>query len=380
MPSSASLFFDKIFDWDGTGTAASDYTDLTLEAQSPAGTAFTLFNTTSNVIHTLYLGHAEKFDMAIFDVDTAGGLGTLTWEYRTSSDTWQAFTPASGRYRLDPDGNEGEQYAFAADGVEEFPSNILSNWATLTVNSENLYWVRVTTASVSAAPTIKRIRMRPINAYCTTQDVFNLMQLNNVLDTTDFSSSTVPSKASVENYIMAAQSQVDYRTRKSWRPMYVADEYHEFNINGFKSRYTNIHKMLSLQIWDGNSWETKTQGRDSDFFFAPDTGMIYYSRFFILPARFASYNAPVWKWGGGEFNVPVRISYIAGKDFHTDQREAGIVFDSTRKLAAVDIIRSADFGNIVVSGADRVMLAQRADSWSMEAEDMLSSLRAFEVF
>jgi hypothetical protein len=162
--------------------------------------------------------------------------------------------------------------------------------------------------------------------------------------------------------------------------MYVADEYHEFNINGFKSRYTNIHKMLSLQIWDGNSWETKTQGRDSDFFFAPDTGMIYYSRFFILPARFASYNAPVWKWGGGEFNVPVRISYIAGKDFHTDQREAGIVFDSTRKLAAVDIIRSADFGNIVVSGADRVMLAQRADSWSMEAEDMLSSLRAFEVF
>ena len=377
MPSSASLFFDTIFNWDGVGTASGDYTDVTLEAQSPTGTSFTIFNTAA---HYLYLGHSEKFDMAMFDLDTVGGLGTLKWEYRTSSDTWKEFIPASARYRLDPDGNEGEQYAFTADGVEEFPSNILSNWATLTVNGVNIYWIRVTAATVSTAPTVKRIRMRPINAYCTTADVFDLMQLNNVLDVADFGTGTVPTKVSVENHIMAAQSQVDYLTRKSWRPTYVADEYHEFNINGFKSRYSNVNKLLHLQIWDGNSWETKTQGRDNDYFFAPDTGMIYYSRFFILPARFASYNAPVWKWGGGEFNVPVRISYIAGKDFHVDQREAGIVFDATRKLAAVDVVRSADFGSIVVSGSDRVMLAQRADAWSMEAENMLTSLRAFEVF
>jgi len=376
MPSSASLFFDTIFNWDGVGTAGSDYADVTLEAQSPAGATFTIFNTPA---HYLYLGYAEKFDMAMFDLDTVGSLGALTWQYYNGSG-WISFTPASGRYRLDPDGNEGEQYAFGADGVEEFPSNILSNWATTAINNATKYWVRVTAASVAAFPTIKRIRMRPINAYCTTADVFDLMQLNNVLDATDFGIGTVPTKVAVENYIMAAQSQVDYKTRKSWRPLYVADEYHEFNINGFKSRYTNIWKILSLQIWDGNDWTTKTYGRSQDYFFAPDTGMIYYSRFFILPARFASYNAPVWKWGGGEFNVPIRISYIAGKDFHIDQREAGIVFDATRKLAAVDIIRSADFGNIVVSGSDRVMLSQRADSWSIEAEDMLSSLRAFEVF
>jgi len=376
MPSSASLFFDTIFNWDGVGTASGDYTDVTLEAQSPTGTSFTIFNI---VAHYLYLGHSEKFDMAMFALDTVGGLGTLTWEYYNGS-AWTPFIPASARYRLDPDGNEGEQYAFAADGVEEFPSNILSNWVTTAINSQTKYWVRVTAATVTVPPTIKRIRMRPINAYCTTADVFDLMQLNNVLDSTDFGTGTVPTKVSVENHIMAAQSQVDYLTRKSWRPTYVADEYHEFNINGFKSRYSNINKLLHLQIWDGNSWETKAQGRDNDYFFAPDTGMIYYARFFILPARFASYNAPVWKWGGGEFNVPVRISYIAGKDFHIDQREAGIVFDATRKLAAVDVVRSADFGNIVVSGADRVMLAQRADAWSMEVENMLTSLRAFEVF
>ena len=78
MPSSASLIFDKIFNFDGSST----YTDLTLEAQSPAGTAFTIFNTAA---YYLYLGHSEKFDMAIFDVDTAGSLGDLTWQYYNGS-------------------------------------------------------------------------------------------------------------------------------------------------------------------------------------------------------------------------------------------------------------------------------------------------------
>jgi len=376
MPSSASLVFDKIFDWDGTGTTSGDYTDITLEAQSPAGTAFTLFSTTA---HYLYLGHSEKFDMAIFDVGIAGSLGTLTWEYYNGA--WIPFVPASGRYPIDPDDEEGKQYDFTEDGIEEFPSNILSDWTTTTINSiTNKYWVRVTTATVNTAPTIKRIQMRPINMYCTTADIFDLMQLTSVLSGTDFTTTTVPSKITVENYIMAAQSQIDYKTRKSWRPIYVAAEYHDFNLNGFKPMHPDLYKLLSLKVWSGSEWEKKATGRKEDYFFVPDTGMIHYSRYFILPARFASYNAPVWRWGGGEFTTPVKIRYLAGRDFHTDQRESGLVFDITRKLAAVDIIRSADFGNLVVGGADRVMMAQRADSWSVDVEDRIDSLRAFEIF
>ena len=52
--------FTKIFNFDGSST----YTDVTLEAQSPAGTPFTVLNTAA---HYLYLGNAEKFDMAVFD-------------------------------------------------------------------------------------------------------------------------------------------------------------------------------------------------------------------------------------------------------------------------------------------------------------------------
>ena len=61
MASSASLFFDTVLIHNGT-----TFVPHTLEAQSPAGTAFPIFEAAS---HYLYLGHAEKFDMAIFDLD-----------------------------------------------------------------------------------------------------------------------------------------------------------------------------------------------------------------------------------------------------------------------------------------------------------------------
>ena len=371
MPSASSLFFDTVLTYNG-----SSFTPRTLEAQSPAGTAFALLEDTNDY---LYLGHAERFDMAIFDLDTSGSYGALTWQYYNGS-AWTTFIPASARYQLDPDDNEGGQYGFSKDGVEEFPTNVLAGWATNAVDSITKYWVRVSAASVSTVATVKRIQMRAVNAYCTTADVFNFMQLGNVLGGSDFTTTTTPSKAVVEDYIQAAQSYIDYRTRKSWRPIYVAAEYHEFNLNGFKPMHSDLYKLIDIKVWSGATWESKTTGRKQDYFFVPDTGMIHFSRYFILPARFASYNAPIWRWGGGEFTNPIKIEYVAGRDFHTDQREAGIVYDSARKLASIDIVRSGDFGNLVVSGADRVMATNRAESWSVDVDDRLESLRAFEVF
>ena len=65
--------------------------------------------------------------------------------------------------------------------------------------------------------------MRPHAAYCTTKEVYELMQLKNVLSGTDFTSSTVPAKSTVEQYIYEAQSYIDMQSRKSWRPNYIAN-------------------------------------------------------------------------------------------------------------------------------------------------------------
>ena len=371
MATTAGAVFDKVFTYNG-----SSYTDVTLEAQSPAGTSFSILGASS---HYLYLGNDSKFDMAVFDVDTAGSLGALTWQYYNGS-AWTTFVPASGRYEIDPDDNEGGQYAFDKDGAEIFPANLLSDWATDAINGETKYYVRVSTASVTTAPTIKRIQMRPYAAYCTTKDVYELMQLKNVLSGTDFTSSTVPSKSTVEQYIMEAQSYIDMQTRKSWRPNYETEEYHQFNLNGFKLDRPDAYKILDVKIWNGANWDSKRQGRTKDFFLVKDTNMVHFSRYFLLPARFTSYNAPVWRWGGGEFTMPVKVTYLYGRDIQTDVRQGGIVQDITKMIAATEVAKNADFGGLVVSGMDRMDISSRINSWQTNIDDTIDSLRAFEVF
>mgnify|MGYP003657051336 CR=1 FL=1 len=369
--------FEKVFNHN---ESTSTFTDNTLEAQTPAGTSFTLFNSTADY---LLLGHDQKFDMAIFDVDTAGSLGALTWQYSTGS-SWVTFVPASGRFATDPDDSEGEQYDFSKDGAEIFPSNLLGDWAQRDINSATKYWIRVSAASTTTAPTIKRIQCRPFAIYTTSRNVFELLQLKNVTTTDgsgiDFTTSTVPTKETVEFYINEAQSYIDMNTRKSWRPNYVTDEYHEFNLNGMKLEMPNPQKIISLKIWNGADWDIKSQGRKSDYFFVPTTGMVQFSRYFLLPARFTSYNAPVWRWGGGEFTMPIKITYLAGRDINTDALQGGIVQEIAKKMAAIDVIRSADFGNLAVSGMDRVSMSEKVNAWQEEIEDRLDFLTAFEVF
>ena len=373
MPLYSGLEFTKIFAFDGSST----YTDVTLEAQSPVGTSFTVLGAAA---HYLYLGHDERFDMAVFDVDVPGVLGALTWQYYNGS-AWTTFVPGTARLIHDPDASDyGKTFDFIKDGVEIFPINLLSDWATVAVNSVTKYWVRVTAASVDTAPTIKRIQMRPVNSYCSTKDIFNLLQLTNISDTTDFTTSTLPSKITVEQYIEAAQSKIDYATRKSWRPNYIAEEYHDFNLNGFKLRRNDAYKLLSVEIWNGANWDDKSEGRTKDFFLTPDVGIVYFSRYFLLPARFQSYNAPVWRFGGGEFTNPIRVRYLAGRDVNTNPMEAGLIHDVAKKLTAVDVLRSSDFGQFTVSGTDRVQLLQKIDGWSREVDERLDSLRAWEIF
>ena len=376
MPTVANEQFDYI----RIDTGGGVFTNRDLEARSITGTSFSVIEGTDDF---LYLGDDAKFDMAIFDIDTAGSYtAPLKYEYFNGS-TFKEFIPDTQEFNFNRDDGgtyEGEAYGFAGDGVEIFPNNLISDWATVAINSSTKYWIRVTAASVATAPTIKRIQMRPVNAYCTTQDVFDLIQLTNVTSTTDFTTATIPTKKTVEQYIEAAQSKIDFRTRKSWRPNYITDEYHDFNLNGFKLRRNDAYKVLSVHIWSGSGFEKKNEGRTGDFFLTPDVGVVNFSRYFLLPARFQSYNAPVWRFGGGEFTNPIRVSYLYGRDVNMNPQESGMVYDMAKKLAAIDVLRSSDFGQLVVSGADRIQLMQKVEGWNMEVEDKLDSLRAFEVF
>ena len=158
------------------------------------------------------------------------------------------------------------------------------------------------------------------------------------------------------------------------------DEHHEFNLSGLKLHMPDPQSILSLKIWDGADWEVKRQGRKNDYFFIPATGMVHFARYFLLPARFQSYNAPVWRWGGGKFSQPIKITYLAGKDINIDITQGGIVQDICKKMAAMDVIRNADFGQTAVSGMDRVSQSERIQQWTEEIEDRIDFLTGFETF
>ena len=378
MPTTANEQFDYI----RIDTGGGVFTNRDLEARSITGTSFSVLEGTDDF---LYLGDDAKFDMVIFDIDTGGSFTTpLKYEYYNGS-SFAEFIPDTQEFNMDQadDGTyTGEAYGFAGDGVEIFPMRVISDWAKTTVDEgQSAYWIRISAPNgITTAATVKNIRKRPVEAYCTTQEVFELLQLANVTNTTDFTTATIPTKITVEAYIAGAQSQLDYQTRKSWRMNYVADEKHDFNIFGFKPDRRDVYKILDLAVWDGSQFDSRTQGRQKDYFLVRDTGMVHFSRYFFLPARFRGFNTPTFRFGGGEFITPVRIKYLYGRNLATDVREGGFVTELAKKMAAIEILKNSDFGNLTVSGMDRVPLQQKIQLFTTEIIEGIESLKGVEIF
>ena len=197
-----------------------NYLDKSAEARSSAGTAFPIFETTSDY---LYLGMEERFDLAIFFLSVAGEVGDRTWQYY-DGDSWNVFSP-------------GIEYDFSEDGGERFDR--LLNWQPLllsttaphTANSVPdqipRFWIRASVASVTTAPTVLNMLMRPYATYATAKEVSEILQLGY-----EFTADTVPSKSTVEDFIHNAQSFIDQTSRKSWRPNIQYDEEHDFERAG----------------------------------------------------------------------------------------------------------------------------------------------------
>lgn len=367
-------FFSAVWVWDNSATA---YINNTLESQSTGGTAFTIFDATADF---LYLGNESRFDLAFFGLVVLGSLSGITWQYYNGS-TWATFVP--GPQSFDAEEGASFGYNFALDGAASFDR--LVNWATLAFSATNphgatppdtsaRYWIRVSASTITTSPTVSYILARPYVVYCTATEVANLLQLS-----TDFSSTTIPTRNTVEDFIHSAQSRIDYYTRKSWRLNFVLNEKHPFNYAGGKLLRPYLRRITRLQIWDGSQYDTKTAGRSNEYFWIEDTSMFYYSRYFLLPARL-QHNVPVGLWGWAEYTFPVRVSYLWGKDIQTDEREGGYINEIAKKLTAIDVVQTLDFGLLPASGIDKVPLDEKIRLWREDTENSLDSLRAWESF
>lgn len=357
--------------------SANTYQNRTIEARRYGTTSFTILDGANDF---LYCGSESRFDMLAFIFNVASSIGTPVYEFSKSDNTWEEFLPEEFSQTIIPDYDITDNlFNFSHDGAVAFPS--LRNWAARSFSSTNphaaappdstiRYWIRIS-ASTAGGPSISQIQMRPYAYYCTASDVAQILQLD-----IDFDATTNPSRNTVEDYIRVAQSYIDYRTQKSWRLNYKIAEEYEFNIHGIRLQRRDTRKICRLQIWDGQNWETKTEGRTHDYFLVRDIGIVYFSRYFLLPARFTG---PVWQWGIGEFNFPVRISYLYGRDIHADFEQGGMAFDLARKLAATDVLVNHDRTIITISGTDRLSYTEKIVEWKKEIDEKTEQLRGWVI-
>ena len=355
-------YWDATYLWDSSANA---YVDLEFAASDIPGTSIPLFGQAADKV---YLGLDRTFNAAYFELGTDGnGLGTFTYQYWDGS-TWRNL-PLK------------RVYSFNESGVGEFP--IPANWTARTLTgventNTNLasedttyYWIRISQSAVpTTVPTLTRSFPFPSYGYILPTEIADFLQLRQ-----DFSATTSPSKANVENIIRRVEGRIEGYSLHSWKPKYRHNELYEFNRWGFVLKRYPVISLFEVAIHNGSDYEVMTEGRSQDYFIDNDRGIVPLTRLMQMPYAYSRMKS----WGFGEFKRAVRTNYIWGRDIDFDDR-AEMVKDIVIKMVSADIIYNYDYTTMVPQGTDRFSIEQKVNYWRESAEERLEELRAIRAF
>lgn len=349
-----------IIRWD---ESASQYEDLTEHID--LNTSFEFLSDSDDII---YIGYQYRFLGLYLDLSISGGYSNISYTYLSNGDTWKRLQ-LKDSYSF----SESKYVRWAiphTDWVrtqftDEFPHSATP------ISDTEYYWVKITVGSISSPATIEKLRVFPYASYTTPEKVANFLQTKKTFDY-----STVPTDLAVEDLIRRSEDYITYRTRKSWRAEAVTEETQQMLVDhnryGFYLRYRNFIKVYSVALWNGNSWQTLTEGRNNDYFVNYDLGMIYITRLFLLPAVYGMAGRYML-WGYGEYKNSIKVDYLYGRNPETDI-EFYIAEDVATKLAARDILQHGDFSTLIVSGSDKVPYSEKIRLLTEDVEIKLDSL------
>lgn len=361
----------------------TEYNGNTVEAALAGGTAFTLLG---NIQDYTYFGFSRRFDALAFVMGTSLKGGTLTWEYGAGLESWIRFIPVyddafaiiNGYMLWDIHGSTIE-----SDWISFAFTNLLPHAVPCTPDSGTLntgtnvarFWIRVSSqASVTGAGTVKSVVCRPYVTYATALDVSNQLQLRNT-----FSTTSIPSISTVEDYIRGAEDMMVQTMGEAWRLEFIEEELLNFKQYGMKTRYQPIVNMYDLAVYSGSKFDTKTVGRGQDYHFEARTGMLYLSTIFLdaMPPTFRrSYTA---RREYGAFKRPVQIRYSHGHDIRSHQLGQQVKRIAT-KQAAIDVVSNQDFSPLIPLGLDTVSLQAKIDNWAGDIKEFLDQFSKIKVF
>ncbi len=342
------------------------YVDNTIEAQSQSGTAFPLLSAAGDFF---YFGFSRRIDALMWQLAVSGSHGALTWAYGVTSGSWLQFVPlhdgafvaATEYMRWDIKGStvDTDWVSFAFDGADPH--------AAAPPDTTSRFWLRVSAASVTTATTLNNLLCRPFVTYATAVDVQRQLQLS-----TPFSTTSLPTIETVEGFLRGAEDRMIRQTGKSWRPEFVEDEQVNFKQYGMKLRREDIIHIYELAVWDGSSYDVKTEGRDEDFFVEPLTGIIYVATIFLdamPPTMRRSYTA---RREQGAFKRAVKVNYSWGKDIRYDGFgvEVGRI---TVKQACIDLVTDLDFAPLIPLGLDSIGLQDKVNNWQADVDKFMDT-------
>lgn len=213
--------------------------------------------------------------------------------------------------------------------------------------------------------------------YTTLKKVESLLQLPTRSDSTN------PSILEIVQVINRMEDQIDYRTHHAWRLRYSGTDsgqdttakYETFDVNGLYEYQTGRpvylkHRQIremdvdegdALEFWNGAEWEdwltTKTEGRNSDYWFDYARGILYLKGY----------------WAARK-NQALRIKYRYGETFVNLDIE-----DIATKLAAIDILTGMDPRSMIVQEGENTMTHDnRVSRWRRQVNDGIARHQEYQ--
>lgn len=184
-------------------------------------------------------------------------------------------------------------------------------------------------------------------------------------DTFAFSNQSKLSDATISEYILMNESNIDAFLNTSYKSNTISDEYHDLNIRG-KDNEGFIGVMLNnsplitrdsdwkIEVWDTDSYvdyiTTKTEGRNEDYYIDYKLGIIY-----INVSDYGNHRAKItYKWGNS--SVP------------------GVIKQLCILKTALNIVDADDYiGSVSESGENK--LSTKRDSYLRQIKTIEANLR-----
>ena len=349
----------------------NDLTDISLKMQrEDAGGVTTVF---ASPTEYLYVGFARRFDALMsWMVDINSNLGEIHWEFSIEnslarSSDWVEFIP------LQPDihtFSSAREYAYWDIHHPSFEA-----WSPIELvdGDGQKYWIRIRSSLTSSGNTLSALTIRPY-ALIPTSEVKNQLQRPE-----DFSYSHPPHDLVVEDHIREAESELFRATEFSYRPEFVEDELVNFKTYGMTLRHRPILDFKRLEVWTGSGWDTKEEGRNSDYNIDPITGVIYLSTIFLGPIPPSLRRGWSERRNQGSFKRGVRVSYVHGRDPRIDSFFPEVV-DIITKHACVDIATNYDFAQLLPTSVDRISLEKKIEIWNEDIDEFVNKYTKLTMY